>query len=314
MVQNKLVGLFSSYDILGKSLPGAVFFFGIISVLPVQSELFAQLTNWSELPAGNFVVILLLAIGMGLVFGEAIHTLANNSEQFVAWLGRRAISAAGFVRDNLPELHRFLNSEYTDYAAATPSEARVYRVIANTKQWYKKRYFGLNASVKSHRRLFAETCETNYGTKWGPRKDEEPKKIFEEFADSFEKKFDTDLPKTNKSELMEIYPLITGEVTRSGGAEFRRFQSIYSFCRSMWVTLMIFSIIHFVIYIANRGYIISQFDYISVAATVFPLNQTSLIPGMLAISCILFLDAAGTYKEHYVEYLVAEFSLYAGEE
>jgi len=311
MVQNNLVTLFSSYDVFGKSIPGAVFFLGLVSILPEESKILAELTSWPGGPGSSFVAILLLALGLGLIFGEAIHTLANISEKMVAWLGRRAVNSAGFLRDNLPELHTALTTDFTDYADATKFEAGIYDRIEDTKKWYKKRYYGLNASFKSHRRLFAEQCATNFGSKRGPRKNLDPKKIYSQFFNKFEEVFDSSLPKTNIQELMELYPLITAEVTKSGGSEFRRFQSVYSFCRSMWVTLSIFSTAHLLIFFGNSREWITLFDYRPAVFILVPVEFMQTVPIALFLSSILFVVASGTYKKHYVEYLVAEFSLYA---
>lgn len=310
MVQSGLIGLFSSYDIFGKSIPGAVFFLGFISALPSESNAYSALINTTGLPAGNFVVLLLLALGAGLVFGEAVHTLANISEGFVAWTGRRIIEISEFIRNNLPELHYYIVSDVTDYASASPFEERIYLTIDGTKQWFRSRYYDMNSAVKGHRRLFAERCVTNYGDKSGPRKNRDAKNTFKEFEKRFNNIFEDGLPKTNKEELIEIYPLITAEVTKSGAAEFRRFQSIYSFCRSMWVTLFTFVVVHSLILAGNEYSQLAVLDYTSVFRANLFTESPYLIPASLFLSGFLFLIASGTYKEHYVEYLVAEFAIH----
>ena len=308
-MQNSLVGLLSSYDIFGKSIPGAVFFLSVISLLPAPTTETAQngFDFLGVISPRSLVTVLAFALLLGLIFGEAIHTLAVNSERFVAWLGTLALAAGKFVRNTFPELHE-LTIARPDYANISETESQLYDRLEQIRRWVERRYYGIVNAFIGHRRLFALKCVSNYNDKPGLRRAGEPKQIFKRFEDKFNKRFDRDLPKEGIPELMETYPLVTSVVSKTGGQQFRRFQSVYSFCRSMWVTLLLAFIAHSLIMIdavphPSGTTVIMQIlrDY-SIDIVWLPVG--------LGIGVILFVDAAGTYKRHFVEYLVAEFALY----
>lgn len=316
-MQNGLVSLLSSYDIFGKSIPGTVFFLGIISLFPASlngsspagestGAAFTGIEILSELSPRAILPIIALALFLGLIFGEGVHTFAVNSERFVAWLGRIMYSSLSLIRRIFPELYQYLSSDI-DYTKISERESSFYDQLQGVIDWFKRRYYGATDAFVGHRRLFAINCLSNYGDEPGRRKEDEPKHIYEKFQTRFDEIFDRELPKEGEEELMEVYPLVTSVVTQSGSTQYRRFQAIYSFCRSMWVSLALIAAGHAIILFFKPA----AYPNSTLGATLF--TQLSIPPIWLPVglgsSVLFFIDATGTYKRHYVEYLVAEFAL-----
>lgn len=304
---NSLVGFLSSYDIFGKSLPGAVFFLGVISLLPAQlvQNSGGTVGGFGSLVPESLLPLVVIALALGLVFGEAVHTLAINSERFVAWIGNQAQKSAEPLRETFPEGITLLSPDYTQL---TETGSRLYGQLSAVRRWTADRYYGTRDAFISHRRLFAQECISNYNDKRGRRLPNDTKHIYNRFEDRFNEFFDQDLPKEGVRELVEIYPLVTAVVTRSGGQQYRRFQSIYSFCRSMWVTLVLIAAAQTLLLINTP---VELYSDNTLGAQIFTSIgvQPIWLPVTLTAIAIFFINATGNYKRHFVEYLVAEFAL-----
>ncbi|KAB1184777.1 MULTISPECIES: hypothetical protein [Haloferax] len=76
-------GFFDSYDFFGKAIPGVVWLFGIVLLLPMSIFPDGETTVFT---IRNVALILITGVAVGLVFGEGIHNVAVNIERSFGWL------------------------------------------------------------------------------------------------------------------------------------------------------------------------------------------------------------------------------------
>lgn len=305
-MRSSLYQVFGSYDVFGKAIPGAVLMFGLVSFF-----------QKSDLPGvfnqrlSNFAVILILVLLAGLMIGQAVHTLAVNIEKGFQWTARRPKRLFGLIRAwrnwdlRIERLRK--SGNYTNQRL---SVRYMFNGWNNTVEWIRRRYWGVYDSLAGHRELFSKSIEWNFQppTSSGRWKEGERGELYELFVESFETVYDIDIRKLSPSEIKKQYPLITAKLENSTQGNFRHFQAIYSFCRSMWVVFLIlfagyFDLVYTKILFGN--FIVESEP---VLFTVLSSTAEALLPFVLLLTAGLFFDAAGTYKRHYVEYLIAAFA------
>jgi len=76
-------GFFDSYDFFGKAIPGVVWLFGIVLLLPMSIFPDGETTVFT---IRNVALILITGVAVGLVFGEGIHNVAVNIERSFGWV------------------------------------------------------------------------------------------------------------------------------------------------------------------------------------------------------------------------------------
>ncbi|WP_280535449.1 hypothetical protein [Halopenitus sp. POP-27] len=81
-MNSPLSNLFDAYDFFGKAIPGFVLFVGIIGLFPANSSL---VFSSDGLSVRNFAVLAITSLAVGVIFGEAVHSLAIQIERFVAF-------------------------------------------------------------------------------------------------------------------------------------------------------------------------------------------------------------------------------------
>lgn len=334
---NRLLQVFGSYDLFGKSVPGSLLVFGLLSLLPAEI-LSGGGGGERGLPTlASLAVAVVVVLLVGLVIGQGVHTLADNTEKAFHWLAKRAdttytlvtiLAARAGIDRNLIDL-------------STKPDERLRRrfpknVLSNLHEWLRSRFWGTYDSLVSHRRLFGKHFEWNYnrpgdGRRW---EREERGHLYEQFCREYERRFPEDKsPKQlEPDELMDRYPLIVTAVENGDVTPHASFQSIYSFCRSMWVVSIVIAAVYTEIlfgqlvdfrvgctqfglpdWIPDVGMLCLSGDVIAVSdgtigAAVVPGNSVSAVVPVFLISALIFFDAAGTYKRHYVEYLIAGFA------
>jgi hypothetical protein len=297
--------LFGSYEFFGKSIPGAVAMLGIISLFPASDTsvvLSADIVS--------FAALLIILVLTGLMIGEGVHTVAHNIEKLFIWIARRFKSVFSLLRVvlnrdvNLKSLKSNRNIDQLP-----PFERALFGGWNGVIEWARRRYWGIYDSLVSHRRLLGKGIEWNFypaseTARWieGDRG-----KMYDEFATEYERAFSHDIRKLDPCEIGTQYPMITGYLESKGITSFRHFQAIYSFCRSMWVLLLIFTLIFFDLvytHIVFNSMIVTE---ISIVELLLSNSSERILPILCGIGAITFFDAAGTYKRHYIEYLIAEF-------
>lgn len=305
---DRLFNIFNSYDLFGKSVPGAVLLVGIGTLLPEYQTGVESITmEWSVL---NFIALLLLLLIAGLMLGQGVHTLADNTEKFFRWFGIRMSNTVKYVQVSHPDSTIDLNllKNQSDPEGVNGKIVKNWR--NGTIEWFRRRYWGVYDSFVSHRYLFARSIAWNFDDERETERWEHEEKgdLYQKFAEIYGEIYDTDIRQEKPQDIETAYPLITSRVNMRRTGEYRKFQSIYSFCRSMWVVFLLLTLSYSFIFYGQEFLGIGIFGYEPIAWSVFPSEFWYLIPIFTSISTFLFLDAAGTYKRHFVEYLIADFA------
>lgn len=97
----------------------------------------------------------------------------------------------------------------------------------------------------------------------------------------------------------DVYRFVMSYLAITGGGRARKFQATASFCRGMWITLFMFSIVY--LYIG-----ISGFRYTTVIGPVLDM-YTFWIPAVLFVTSLFFMYSSGKQKRHFVEYIPVDF-------
>jgi len=309
----RLLQLFGAYDLFGKSVPGAALSLGIVSLLP--ASFFPSLDGQSFAGVAALLIVLLLA---GLMIGQGVHTLADNIEKAFLWLVRRIRNSANLLTTWLDIDISTKSLKSTTDPTDPPKRHR--RVLNNwwdgSIEWLRRRYWGSYDSLIGHRYLFARSIEWNYSQERGDDRwtTESRGELFDHFIDGYEDAFGDDLRKHVHStkDIVNRYPLITAKLQESGRSGYKNFQATYSFCRSMWVVFLLLFVVYLdLMFLGCYGSIISACITISepIILSVVTENLYPFLLGLLGSGAVIFFDAAGTYKRHYVEYLIAEFGV-----
>jgi len=90
---------FNSYDLFGKAIPGVVLLLGLILLIPVNN---LEPSVPGDATLRNLAVILIAAVALGLIFGEAVHNLAINIERTFGWIRARGVSIREFISGRKP--------------------------------------------------------------------------------------------------------------------------------------------------------------------------------------------------------------------
>ena len=302
-MQNRLLQLLGSYDLFGKSVPGAIFLSGIILLLPRERIPVDQLSELDVLNIAALFIILLIA---GLTIGQGVHTLADNIEKTFLWFARRLRNMLNLIRVTFD----FIPAELHQWKASTDKTELRFRIVVNwwnnSIEWIRRRYWGGYDSLVSHRHLFVKWIEWNYSRENEDRWPTGSKgEAFDHFVAQYQNRFDVDLRRKAPSEIAGQYPLITSHLVDRGRNQFRHFQALYSFCRSMWVVLFLLSITYTASLIDIK-FIPNLFDHTPLVAELLGGKPLVLI-GIYLVTFVFF-DASGTYKRHFVEYLMASFA------
>lgn len=292
-----------------------------------------------------------------------------------------------------------------------PSHAAI--VIHN---WTRNRIHEIDTGLVSHRRLFNRRLHAQISPYEVPQ--DHPKIAYERLFGAIDTVYEYDL-REEESRLDEFYPILRTHVEHSPDARRANvFQSLYSFCRSMWVILAAFSTTYAILFVyqfedsirnslSDLPTIVSSIATSSVGAVILAIVLTIVggsivsrirlrrnpqpVPALLSftaypamwvlihrieaipmwigtqigrfiseigftfvrfsafsasvfeatfqynldasklllfttlggleapfillvfLSTVVFFDASGDYKEHYVEYLVTEFAEVSGE-
>lgn len=116
-------------------------------------------------------------------------------------------------------------------------------VLANTYRWLLGRLNALNTAVTSHRSLFAAYLDSRADAYVEPT---DPDDIaygrFEAVVEPFlEVNLEDFGRQDSQSSFVDLYPFITSYLRANGFNRAKGFQARYSFCRSMWMTTLIFA-------------------------------------------------------------------------
>ncbi|SEK86972.1 hypothetical protein [Haloferax larsenii] len=135
-----------------------------------------------------------------------------------------------------------------DFQRVDPSS-----LIGGLYNWSHSQFDALNATVTSHRELFASYLETRADTYVEPV---DPSDIgYTRFEAVIEPYLGISLEEYEDEQdlFVSIYPFVTSHLRANGFNRAEGFQARYSFCRSMWLTTSFFSTILLGIYFHTKG-------------------------------------------------------------
>ncbi|WP_152422377.1 hypothetical protein [Halorubrum californiense] len=321
----RVAGVLGSYDFLGKSVPGIVLITGLASLFPgLPTQLLSQSQNGVTFTV--LATIALILVFTGLVVGQAVHTLADNVEKILYWVGRETYNRYymdGFVREEFRENHpifyligycfywplNWLILRWIRYAVR-------YIVESLTKsRWFIRRYWGIHDSFKSHRRLFEDELGWYFSDET-KRLSSFPNISYEQFSQCCEDEFGINLGKlegvpanavvTQKEiEYRQLYSMIASLVSTAEQGRANGFQARYSFCRGMWVVLL-FMILAYLLTLFPP-IVPAPLDYNPIVFELLNRDELGVVIAVMSVMVVIFVDAAGDYKRNFIEYLIADF-------
>lgn len=289
--------MFGAYDLYAKLLPGIVFFVGLLSLLPNLPNLGE---SQSTLTVVTIVVISVLVFGF--MVGQALHSLAVSIEEHLFYAGLFIYTSQflPFLRIEFWENHQLS----TSLTSTSENHQKIFiiltlpiRILINTIThlycWVVKQLMGL---LVPHRREFLNILTDQFEAQ------QEADPLYNWFKITCRdhlRNFEMDL--TERYE--DIYSFVMSYMQFMDSGRARQFQAMAAFCRGMWVTLLVFSLLYTSMIFVNFEPI---FGYPPVAQSL--INQHGwVIPVSLLLGSIVFMSSTKQYKRHFVEYIVVDF-------
>lgn len=298
----RVANVLESYDFFGKSIPGIVALIGIATLLPGLP----LNTLGSPSRTLNLAVLTALALTLvfsGLVLGQAVHTIADNTEKVLYrignWTGNKYYVIGPIVTEDRWDRHE--------------KWAKWYSTV---KPWLERRYWGIHDVFKSHRRLFENEIGWYFDLSEDKRGLGDTNIAYDRFRECCEEEFEIDIARFDKStsrgielngyvEVRQLYPMVTAKLSREGVGRANGFQARYSFCRGMWVTLLLLLLIYtMVLFPLVEPMALS---YEPLVLRIFSESELGILMWSMFLLSLAFMDASGDYKKHYIEYLVTDF-------
>lgn len=272
---------------------------GLNSLLP--ASIGYKFQNNAFLGFATFLIMIFL---LGLLIGEAVHTFAETIEKSI-FTPLRAIKHyyrkirgilinAGLGESQSAERRR----EHIEHSG----------ILTTIKI---KLYWNLNLIFKQHRMLLIDIIKSNYDYFLGAWRTGEKGELFDRFRGTIESDYDVDI-RDNPEKLSFIYPSIMSRLYMSRARLSKRFQVIYAFCRSMWMTSLLLTAGYlYVLYVGDPNkfsFVIGE-QYTPIAVEFFKSNPLPfvILPILTGATTLGFLAACGKYKYHYIEYIIADF-------
>jgi len=330
-MRNSIIQVFNNYGLFGKSVPGAFLLLGTSALAPYKSLPLGKVDSLSFVNIAALLAVLLIA---GLTLGQAVHTAADNFEKAFLWFARglrRIYNASRAQMINLK--NKVFNFEWWKIGGSNPWNAliecieRIYNRLnswlaqrvygsetwqwiqqeeSKISRWVQRRYWGGYDSLAGHRYLFGKWIQWNFARQNDHRWETESKgPLFDEFAYCYSQKFDIEVRQQTPKDIVSQYPLLTSYLEGYSRTQYRRFQSIYSFCRSMWVVSLALAVVYTMALI-DITQIPNLFTHTPAIYEV-PERYQPVFPLSALAAWLFFFDASGTYKRHFVEYFMASF-------
>ncbi|MFW6436033.1 MAG: hypothetical protein ACOCYZ_00170 [Halococcoides sp.] len=338
----------NGYDILAKSIPGMALLLGASTFLPNYD--FATIGG-SVL--ANFAIFLTLIILLGLFIGEAVHTFAETIEKIafipVRWLrytlkliyvkmvNNTGISANASLGSQTKEEETTdenndqteneetteeCNGESSADGSRTGDQAPVIDVEALKMNMWNyilsschQLMWILNRAFKQHRTLLADIIKSNYNNFLGHWEENKRDELFKNFKNEVEEIYEIDI-QDEPEKLRFIYPNLMSTIYVSDAILSKRYQVIYAFCRSMWMSSLLITVGYVYVIVTGGGTKvmipgIPSYEAIFLSGIV-GVNHVTLLPVITGMITIGFLAACGKYKYHFVEYIISDFPVVVG--
>ncbi len=297
---SRFTGVFGSYDLFAKAVPGAAFLMGIISLLPKHDGPLGSVDSTLLLTA--LIIIFLI---LGFILGQALHSFAvtvertayrsakliyHNFEFFRPgfWRGT-SLENVERSREDLSSIeNRITNSRYFQYVHGTMG-AMYLPVLLVCYQL-----------LVPHRILFRRQLRNEFINS------QSPPLLCKEFATELSKYLDSHAH--HEVDYDDIYTIVMSQQEFLQAGRARQFQAIFSFCRSTWTTLLFFVTAYIGIIVIDGSTAPSILNHQPLISYVTSTSTDLLfiIFWMVLVSFLLMLSEVH-YKNQFVDYVMADF-------
>lgn len=287
--------VFGSYDLFAKTIPGIVFFLGILSLLPLAPEISTE--------EGGFALVtisIVVALVFGFMVGQALHSIAVAIEGALYIFGK-------YVYNRFPRTRRetWVNRRGVFQKISEPSEKsreilllsvplRVpASLLINLYCWIVIQVHGL---LIPHRIWFRSKLEKEL------REKEDTDPLYDWFKIQCRdhlRNFELDLPERHQ----DVYRFVMSYLEFVGNGRARKFQATASFCRSMWITFAFYTGVYTILIFMGSE---SVFGFESNIQPML-IDYGNIIVFSLSLCCLLFMYSTKQYKKHFTEYIVVDF-------
>lgn len=279
---------FPSLDFFGKSIPGVILSVLLVSLLPVTVP---KQTIESRTAIGfttsEIVLLLLGVIVFGFVVGQGLHTTAVLIERAAFAVGRSATRSGR-------------EGGRTD-RSRLPARVRT-GLGGAAKRWLSDRW--VKTAFEPHREMFErEVRETVDGA--------DDNAMVDAFVDACRDRYGNRFVEDDG--VSYLYPLVLSDLNNWEDNRAGRFQSSYTFSRSVWVEFLTVSVVYAAISLDPAGVVGIYSETPPVIAQVAPGN-TAVAAVALFVLAINFMYASSIYKNYFVQYVFADFINYTARE
>ncbi len=341
----RLPSSFGSYDLFAKAFPGIVFLLFAVLLLPQQaiSSDFAQ----SGALVAAFVVFVLV---FGFVFGQALHSMSVWTEKRFYAGSRSWFEASILISKVAHVIYDWITDQVGWERERSQRESmtiRIVFVLAYTivlfitysvsseeaqsvivRGIFLGILLGLIATtfvylalVDLVREWFSQTLiphRRQFGTQMSDSDTEEQDGVWlsDIFDDKVQDIYEFEYSREKKDDLDLVYTLTMSHLSRDGGRA-KQFQAVFAFCRSMWVTLLFYSIVYgaFGLKYTTWNFVLAQWPPIDQLIHYRPIilsqvgggNSLLTIGIMMFVISFLFMEGERQYKSLFVDYVMADF-------
>lgn len=289
----RIASILGSYDLFAKTIPGTLFFIALVSLSPSVPNI--SITGAS---LGLISILVIIAAVSGLIIGQALHSVAVAGE------------TAGYKITRLihRNVKRARTKHWRQYEEMEPKSAedtytgkgRRLRLELWVRRFFGRRYCWvvnrINEVVLPHRVWFKLRLREEF------EEGNQADGLYDWFklqSRNQMKSMDMDPVKEHE----KIYRFVMSYLRFVNSGRARKFQATSSFCRSTWLTLLIFGVVYMIIILWNVEPILGYTPVIQPILAEYGYR----IPGSLFVGTVLFMYSAGQYKKHFTEYIVVDF-------
>lgn len=293
---------FRAVDFFGKAVPGTVAGALILSIIPLPKTTVNNIIDTGSILIQNITALLILLIGiiiLSFVIGQALDTMGIIAERTLYAVGDAVARVYRYLlRDSNRLTNEYPGKKYfTQYRRMDEGELedKSYSEVRmlELQDWLYTRFDAARRIFKPHRSLFCERLNQKKYTV--------ESKLFEE-----------SIPDSLDDENKYIFALSV--VDRSGYNRANRLQVNFTLCRSIWVTLLVFSFVWWCISLNINFSMLPfltepLFDRIPFILQIPGITRSDVtqLSYLLLLLSIIFMYASVEYKGLYPEYVVSDF-------
>jgi hypothetical protein len=253
----------------------------------------------------SIVLISVTVIVIGTFMGESIHTLAIVIEKTFDWIGRRYTNFRNlFYNYSSSSKSRIKNMgrELSEYEKNEMNliQQLLHNWIHGSWNWLESRYDLAKYVLIGHRRVLELYLFDNVNTNESV---EEMVSEMNVYKEHFVRKA-TFIYNIDVTDVSSYYPVLTTQLEEYELSRAMKFQSLYAFCRGMWVAAFLIGTAYVAVLFLPHNWTPSVMNYESIIQ-ILPTQAILLLTILLAILMVLFMNSAGRYKLLYIQYLLS---------